>query len=78
MSQEELEEVTLVHVKLREGNGLLAWRLSVAQSHRELRTVAGIIELSLLDVRGLEFCKPAPLPHQLVIGRRRECDTAGL
>lgn len=39
-----------------QGKGLLAWSLAVAQSHQELGTMAGITELSLLEVRGLEFC----------------------
>lgn len=72
VSLKELEEVTLVQMKLtREkergggggwGRGLLAWSLSVAQSH--LRTG----ELSLLEVRGLEFCNPPPISWCLATG----------
>lgn len=40
--------------------GLLAWSLAAAQSHQEPRTMAGITELALLELRGLEFCKPPP------------------
>lgn len=65
MSLEELEEVTLVHMTLAGGRGqgkrgLLAWSLAAAQSHQEPRTMAGITELALLELRGLEFCKPPP------------------
>lgn len=38
--------------------GFSCWSLSLAGSHRQLWSVAGITELSRLEVGGLAFCIP--------------------